>query len=168
MAWEQDRTVIIRIYFQDDDLATGRAEFHLPVAQLDLAPAFAQNIMAYLAPLSNCVIPRYTISLTAHDNATVTSGPGLAADVGAFIFSTENADERFIMCIPGIKEDKLADAGSFPGIAIDVADSDVQAFIAATLDGIGGIAPVAPWGADLIALNVAYKQIRPQHLNRYR
>jgi len=168
MAWEQDRTVIIRIYFQDDDLATGRAEFHLPVAQLDLAPAFAQNILAYLIPLSNCVAVRYTISLTAHDNSASTSGTAAAADVGAFIFATENTDERFIMCIPGIKESKLEAAGSFPGIALNIADSDVQAFVTATIDGIGGIAPVATWGADLTALNVAYKQIRPQHLQRYR
>lgn len=167
MGWEQERTAIIRIYFQDDDLATGRVEIPLPVALVDQAPSFAQNMIAVLLPLTNCVAVRYSISITVHDDTASTSGSAQAADVGAFIFATENTDERYIMCIPGIKEARLTVSGDFPGIAINASDSNVQAFVNAMINGIGGVTPITPWGADVTSLNVAYKQIRPQNLNRY-
>jgi hypothetical protein len=168
MSWEPDRIVTIRFYFQDDDRAIGRAQFHVPVGLLDSAPNLAQSLLNLLQPLSNCVINRYTISLSVHDNTATTSGPAQAVEVGAFIFTTATANERWVMLIPGIRQGKLATTGDFPGIALDLTDTDVQAFITASTDGIGGVAPIAPWGIDLTALTVAYRQIRPQNLLRSR
>ncbi len=164
MAWTNNPSILLTLIFTDDDQATGEMRISFPVAQRAYVSGFAQTIIPLLRAVSNCALTHYTISIGMQDHSAETTGAASAMDVGTFIYRT-TPDERWRQLIPGLRAAKIATHGDYPGIEINVNDSDVQAFLDVMSNGINGITPVDPWGAALNSLTAAYQQKRRQIIN---
>lgn len=152
--WDEDLALQLTFFFRDNDGATGKVVLHLPVALADYARQFCIDLAQLLRAVSNCALLRVRISMSAAAiNPPVPSGN--AAEFGTFIFST-SAGERYIAGIPGLKPSKTTTTGDTAGIIIDTIDSDVLAYVSATLANV-----VTPWNDSLTGLNIAGLQLRP-------
>jgi hypothetical protein len=159
--WDEDRTYQLTFFLRDYDGATGKVILHLPVALSAYVKQFCIEMADLIRNVSNCALTRIRITMSAAAISPIIA-TGSAANYGVFIYSTITPEERCVYCIPGIKSSKIVSIGDGAGIIIDTTDSDVAAYIAETINNI----VVSPWGADIIALNVAGMELRPYMLEK--
>lgn len=75
---------------------------------------------------------------------------------GVFIFSTATEDQYAIVVVAGLRETVLMTTGPAAGIAIDLAEPSVAAFVALLTNGTW----VNKFGHVITALESAYLQVR--------
>ncbi len=152
--WDEDRTFQLTFFLRDDDGATGKVILYLPVALSAYVRQFCLDLADLLRNVTNCALMKVRITMSAAAPSRIPSGS--AATYGVFIFATATPDERYILGIPGINPSKIVTIGDGSGILIDPNDSDVAAYISATLTNV-----VAPWTTALQSMIIAGMQIRP-------
>lgn len=165
MAWQRKPTIEAVFWFTDEGGSSVSHIINLPDSVTSIADieAFCNSYAAACAALSDSKVDRYTVSVQHYQPIGQAAAAQVGSDIkrhGTFIVETSVSGERAVVSIPSIDEMKLETAGTWAGINIDQADSDVTAYLSILLTGSGGIAPVAPWGNDLVTLLAAYKQYR--------
>ncbi|NJK81337.1 MAG: hypothetical protein HC914_16195 [Chloroflexaceae bacterium] len=151
MAFVQ-RSHLLQWRFRDNDGAESTCQTHVP-ASVSLAAAY--NLAAALGPLiaslSDAVL--ITINVVAQWVETTPVAIPEISDVtraGVFIWRTGNIPaDRYILQIPSFRRQLLLSAGPYTNVAIDPDAPEVAAITDAMVNGVGGVAPVAPWqGGD--------------------
>jgi len=151
-------TAGLELVYQDASGSTGAVSMHASSAELATAIA-AQGISlaAIIAPVTNCELVRLRVRYRV-----IQSSPGAAADgstvkrTGVFIFNCPTDNPLALIGIPGILDSALLTTEPGAGVLIDLANTDVAAFIT-LIDG--GIA-VNPFGDDIGGISTAYLQMR--------
>jgi len=135
---------------------------------LPIAGAFAAAYAELFIPISSCALWKVKISLRYLDDTD--PAPATNSDVNrcsVFQFATADGG-RYDLVLPGLVAIKqLQPPDPYAGVGLNIADVDIAALLAATVTGIGGTAPCAPWGpgaagaltwlgSDLVGLLTAY------------
>lgn len=77
---------------------------------------------------------------------------------GVLLFGTTEAEDRYLLEIPSIKQDLLEATGEYAGVKIDITKPAIQNLISLMLDGAGGVSPIGLTGNDLTSLITAYQR----------
>lgn len=136
--------------FRDNDGAESTCQTYVANS---VSPTAALQVATALAPLLQALSDARMITYNVIIEFVETSRPFISATSninreGIFIFRTANTPaERFVMRVPSIRRDLLLDDGPYAQIAIDPEAAAVSAFVNAMINGVAGVAPVAPWQA---------------------
>lgn len=150
MAWKPDSTASVTLFFRDDDGASTRHVINVASSALSVAGAFAAAYAELFIPLSNCALWKVSITLRYLDDTDPVGAVGSSVNQrSVFQFMAEDGT-RFDLSIPGLIAVKLLQPPNpYAGIGFDVTDVDIAAMVAATITGIGGTEPCAPWGPGI-------------------
>jgi len=117
------------------------------------------GLVPLLQAITDCVVLGYSITYPVKDNAPATpAADSRVENKGLFNFNTANSRTSLIQ-VPGIKPDLV-----FPTGVIDVANTDVDAFLAAIISGTSIFR--AADGSDLASLRAAYQRFRSTTRNQ--
>lgn len=168
MGWQPDETVRITLYFRDYKGVTTLHIINVAASLLPIAGAFAASYAELFVPISSCALWKVTVALRFLDDTD--PAPATNSDVNrcsVFQFATADGG-RFDLTLPGLVAAKLLQPPDpYAGVGLDITDVDIAALVAATVTGIGGTEPCAPWGpgvagaltwqgSDLVGLLTAY------------
>lgn len=153
------KTLLARVWFRDNDGAESYCDVNLPAATaIDSALSFLASWRIMLANLSSAACYQVELFVRFVDSTPIGADPG--SDVlrhGVFIFGSE-PETMAIVRLPSIMPALLESGGPFAGIAIDLANPDVAAVVAALASGLAGVAPCDPLAVDLGDLATAYRE----------
>lgn len=168
MGWQPDRTAAITLHFCDDDGATSRHVINVAASALPVAGDFAIAYAELFRPLSDCALWKINFTLRYLDDTDPVAAVGSNVNQRS-VFQFSAVDEtRFDLSFPGMVAAKLLQPpDTYAGIGFDLTDVDIAALVAATVTGIGGTEPCAPWGpgvataftwggSDLVGLLTAF------------
>lgn len=147
----------IRLSFIDNDGAESTCSTHIPSsAGAGAGLSFALAWRNLVIPLSDAV--NTDADLIVGWTETTPAPAGAGANVrraGTFIFNT-SAGELASIRVPSIDESLLLTSGPYAGIGIDLASSDVAAFVSAIAGGVGGVQACDPFLDDLVSVASAF------------
>lgn len=119
--------------------------------------AQATALASLIAPITGCVLVRQRIIYRAVTNPRAVPDVGSTVKAqGVFIFSTGDDTPMELIGVPGIEQEVISNVEPGSGVAIDVTNSDVIAFVDSVL--AGGFSN--PLGNAVVALVAAYRQSR--------
>jgi hypothetical protein len=153
-------TVDVSITLRDNDGAQAGLTIQLPGATTPAnAITFATSIIPLILPLTDAIVVGYNVIFGSVENAIPAIPESDVEDKGYFLFNTANGN-RSTITIPGFKNSLLLDDNQ----DINLADTDVAAFVDALTLGLSALQPTNNSGADIVGVREAYKQNRRSHL----
>ena len=156
--WNPDQTARITLFFRDYKGSASQSRLNVDARDLIAGGNYGRAIASLFAAVTSCAVWKVSVSLRTLDVSSPPPDPGSNTNRrSVFVFGTASA-ARYVLSLPGLDTSRLVQPPApYAGIALDISDVAVAALIAATLTGIGGIQPCAPWlGDDITEILAAY------------
>ena len=151
-------TAIVELVWQDASGTQAVTQLRAPsswtVSDID---AFATAAASIIAPLTDCVLVGQRIKYkSALEPVTLPIGGNPIVKVAAFFFSTGSGLPDALITVPSVKDSILVADGPTAGYAVELTNSDVEAFTDAVIaNGISN-----PFADDVTVIAAAYLQSR--------
>lgn len=153
----QQKTPQLIFYWRDATGSESTVRLSLPVgSSVATIASAAASLRPLLESLSDAAIVKQDIAYTWRDLSPPDPSTRLVGESGAFIFDTGVLNQVTIIVLPAASADLFVTSGPLAGIDIDLAQSDVAAFIAAINSGLW----VNPFGYDLVECVAAYLTVK--------
>jgi hypothetical protein len=120
---------------------------NVAASALPVAGAFATAYAELFRPLSDCALWKITFSLRYLDDTDPVGAVGSSVNQRSIFQFLAVDGTRFDLSLPGlVAANLLQPPDPYAGTGIDLTTVAVASLVAATVTGIGGIEPCAPWG----------------------
>jgi len=149
---------VLELQYVDETGTKGATTVKYPLGTtVAVIDASATALASLIAPITGCVLIRQRILFKAVTNPRDVPDTGSTVkSQGVFIFATSDETPLELIGIPGIEAEVISDVEPGAGVAIDVTNSDIVAFLDACLAGVYS----NPFGDAITSLVAAYRQSR--------
>lgn len=149
---------VVELVWQDETGSRASTMLNVPSSSTyEDIDAAATALASILVPLSGAILMEQRVKYRSEVNPRVepeNSTP--ISSSGAFYFSVDPPSPDGLITVPSITEGVISGTEPFAGVAIDVGNSDVVAFVASVI--AAGI--TNPFGDAFTSLVAAYRQSR--------
>lgn len=149
----------VSVTLVDRDRNTSTMTLHVDAAGdiADIETAITGTIIPAIAGVSDALVKSWSITRKAVDDTAASDAPE-TSDVerkGVFSFRGDNG-QPYVISVPSFLNTKVIDRTNL----INIADTQVAAFIAAIVTGGTGAGPTTYLGSDIVILDHARKMHR--------
>jgi hypothetical protein len=149
---------VLELQYVDASGTKGAVTVKFPLGTtVAVIDAQASVLASLIAPITGCVLIRQRIIYKTVEVPRADADTGSSIyRAGVFFFDCGDDNPLELLSIPGILDETLVTDGPTAGYAIDLSNSDVDAFVTIVTDGIY----INQFGDDITAVHAAYVQSR--------